>query len=162
MQGSSLDRGDIDGDGHYDLIVGSPYAKSNNFESGEIWIFLASKSRTKGQILGKQNVDWSTAGTTIFDWFGYKSAVGVLNNKRIVFVGAPLWNNGTNTYGKLYAFDITEFNTTGNSISILIGLINQKRVPEKLPFYFQLKVQILWANWVIHLQLGTLLIIDYS
>jgi hypothetical protein len=110
--GSTLSSLDIDGDGWLDLIVSSPFAKSNLIESGEVWIYLSSTSRKSGQVLAKKNADWLTLGEDFFDWFGFHSTVVALKESRYLIVGAPQYNNGNTSLGKLYAFDITNFNKT--------------------------------------------------
>jgi len=129
--GMKLGTFDVDGDGKKDLLIGSPYVYGNDtsgktngttYESGEVWIFLSDKKRTAEKVLYRENADLLLSSDDHFSWFGHSFAVITLNGRsgvalegskitgprKLLLVGAPGYNDGTGSYGKLHAFDISE------------------------------------------------------
>jgi FG-GAP repeat len=97
--------GDIDGDGHGDLLVGALRDSSGGTQSGAAYLFHGPFSGTAdGEDAA---VRWMGAEG---DWLGY-SVTGVGDftgdGQRDVLVGAPL--AGDDPYGVAYLFDSTDF-----------------------------------------------------
>jgi len=114
----SITTGDVDGDGHADLLIGAPFGKQNasgvNFECGEVWIFFSSHHRKQGQILFKNESNIQLNGLQPWDWFGFHMEVienDAFGNSYLL-VGAPNHPVGNYTVGKLYAFDLNEVGKT--------------------------------------------------
>lgn len=105
--GNVLDKGDLNGDGYDDLIIGVPYAKTSKFESGEIWYILAGHQQQPHKLYSSPDF-WS--------WFGYKSHVINYRNQTFLLTSAPNYNNGTNAVGKLVCF-----NSVGKIVWEIIG-----------------------------------------
>jgi hypothetical protein len=107
--GMTLQSADVDGDGTKDLLVGNPYAKAPLIESGELLVFLSSTTRSNGQIVDADSSDWSLKGPDYFDWFSAHVVVGNIDQKRVMIIGSPLYNNGSTALGKIYCYDVTNF-----------------------------------------------------
>lgn len=113
MTGTFLGAEDIDGDSAEDLLIGCPFAQAPAFETGKLCVFLSSKNRHRGEVLHlDKNADWCTHGHSPFEWFGYHAVVAATNTSRILIVGAPYFNNGTDAFGRLYGFDLKNFSST--------------------------------------------------
>lgn len=81
--GYALEAGcDLDGDGHPDLVVGSPYARGRDlhldtwefftYQRGAVSVFLSSTLRhpTQNHLDWKRDADWFMEGEAAYDWFG--------------------------------------------------------------------------------------------
>ena len=77
--GFSLTSGDVDGSGHDSLIIGSPFASTNNTDVnnihvGVVAIFRSSSSRLPAS-LSVTDADILLEGESSFSWFGYSMTV---------------------------------------------------------------------------------------
>jgi hypothetical protein len=103
----SIQAGDVNGDGNDDLILGAPFGHLTNngtdqIEVGEAWIFYSSRNRKTGQQFTEKTADVSLSGKEAHDWFGWHTQVVHLEttDKKLLLVGAPGHNNGTDTVGR--------------------------------------------------------------
>lgn len=79
-------------------------------KSGSLFILLSSKKRISGTILTANQLDWHIESKDFFSWFGFHSEVVEIDPfQRLLLVGAPMYNNGKGSIGKIFAFDITHF-----------------------------------------------------
>eukprot|EP01136_Pigoraptor_vietnamica_P023764 Opistho-1_new@6571 len=94
--GLRLSAGDIDADGHADLIVSSPYANYNGrSQSGAVWVLLSSSHARRQSLGSTMNVsaatDFVLEGPAKYGWFGYNTEVVVPKGgaSRYLFVAEP-------------------------------------------------------------------------
>jgi glycosylphosphatidylinositol phospholipase D len=131
--GYTMLAGDVDGDGHDDLILGMPFAPAGGQQRGQVTVFRASAGLTSGRNLTVADADWTLSGEADHDWFGYSLALAPrAGQSPLMLVGAPTVNVGDvqsagRVYGYTYgssarAFTITaadEFQKFGASLSVL-------------------------------------------
>ena len=97
--GNAMSKGDADGDGFDDLLLGSPLCDSesgNAIMSGHAWIVLSSSDRHGGTTDNIDSVaNLSLPGNNHLEWFGQDMALVKVNDTesqpdtRILIVGAP-------------------------------------------------------------------------
>eukprot|EP01137_Pigoraptor_chileana_P012005 Opistho-2@63761 len=93
--GFRLTSGDLDSDGHADLIVSSPYANYNDrHQSGAVWVILSSSQQRRSLLGPRLNVsaatDYVISGTASYGWFGYNTLAVTNSGKgRHLVVGEP-------------------------------------------------------------------------
>lgn len=99
--GISFNKGDIDGDGFDDLLIGLPYYPNTGLESGCLLVVLAGPYYDGFHII--------TCSTNFWSWFGFASQVFEFNNTRYLLVNQQLFNNGNASIGRLNCFNITNY-----------------------------------------------------
>eukprot|EP01116_Phalansterium_solitarium_P004292 TRINITY_DN1525_c0_g1_i2.p1 TRINITY_DN1525_c0_g1~~TRINITY_DN1525_c0_g1_i2.p1 ORF type:complete len:849 (-),score=281.79 TRINITY_DN1525_c0_g1_i2:324-2870(-) len=124
--GMALKSGDVDGDGHADLLIAAYYAPGAQLETGEVWVFFSSTNRTENQTFQRADADLvltpgGSVATQIFEWFGFHAEVALVNGRRLLLVGAPGYNDETSSVGMLYGFDVTQV-TRGQALSPLFTI----------------------------------------
>jgi len=97
---------DLNGDGYADLLIGTPYARTDVRHRGLVAVFFADAGLSGA--LTRADADWSRYGDNGWDWFGYHLAVYDDGDERLLLVGAPATDGGDeHSYGSLYGFDAT-------------------------------------------------------
>jgi len=118
--GYSMTTCDLDGDGHDDLVVGSPYARGQEsqstwerfiYQKGAVSVFLSSNQRHTGQTLDwMRGADWYMEGEELYDWFGSALVCHSLaepGSGALLVVAASGASNSIkqeSAYGKFYGF----------------------------------------------------------
>jgi glycosylphosphatidylinositol phospholipase D len=112
--GTSLNRGDLNHNGHDDLIVGIPYGynKTNDWESGIIRNIMANKTLELDEYISS-NEFWS--------WFGHKSEVINYRNNSYLITSEPMFNNGSDSIGRLLCYNISDW-TNPNLVWEITGV----------------------------------------
>lgn len=90
--GFSLTAGDMDMDGHSDLVIGSPFYGANNDtkeQQGFVGTLLASKMNTGYQYLTLDQLSFGTTGDQNYSWFGYDVTAVKWYNMSAVLVNQP-------------------------------------------------------------------------
>jgi hypothetical protein len=114
--GATLDVGDVDADGHVDLLLGCPMALDY---SGRVVAISSDRSRTAGQTLdidageGATALDVRGVGAGFAGWLG----AAVAQVGRTLLVGAPYarlvanCTKGCEVVGRVYGFDLDTVRT---------------------------------------------------
>ena len=106
LSGTALASGDINGDGHDDIIIGSPedYVP-RGYKAGEVYVIFGSSDPPYTFDLTSQSADITVYGCEQFDNCGYAVASGDVNGDEYddVIIGAYLADpNGKNIAGETY------------------------------------------------------------
>ena len=119
--GQSVATGDINGDGHLDLVVGAPYGRSGY---GRVGVFLGS---TEG-FEGTKNLDDAPidlVGPEYGATFGYSVAIADLDGdgKAELAIGAPLASERFSKGGAVYTYtgDAAFFEASPDPSTVLSG-----------------------------------------
>jgi len=123
--GATMFKGDIDGDGNDDVIIGAPHAtrwehamdlKDLNRQDGQLWIYLSQKKNAPGSLWGPKDSQWIVSSRDPFAWFGQHAQVAIVEGRRLLIVGAPHYAEerygeplSSAALGKIWAFDVTHF-----------------------------------------------------
>ncbi|XP_071119252.1 phosphatidylinositol-glycan-specific phospholipase D-like [Haliotis cracherodii] len=93
--GWSLSAGDLSGDGHPDLILGSPFAPAGGQQRGFIGTVYASKKYTDGMTaLTVDALDWTNSGQQDYGWLGQDLAVRQHpSGQQLLMVSQPTFRN---------------------------------------------------------------------
>jgi len=109
---------DLDGDGHRDLVIATPYDRAGGVERGLVAVFRASAAFGTGTTKDVSDADWSATGDQDWSWFGFEviaASFGTPSHPHLV-VGAPKYKNGaTQGAGRVYAFDLSGLGSHGAS-----------------------------------------------
>ncbi len=106
--GWSLSAGDCDGDGHKDLIIGSPLAGAGGYQRGMVAVFLSSRSQWHAPSMTVEDADMVIRGNKDYDWYGYHAACMTgTDHRRWLVVSAPSTNSGEiQGSGTLYGYEL--------------------------------------------------------
>ncbi|KAL6065388.1 Glycosylphosphatidylinositol specific phospholipase D1 [Balamuthia mandrillaris] len=147
--GTTLKACDVNGDGHDDLIIGSPYAphSGNNFsnpwnhkmyQAGAVSIFLSgrhdSKNKSKNNVITldyQKDSDWFSEGEQLYAWFGNDISCYALpnQNQTLLLVSAPLSAYATDSsqrkvvsaVGSIYLFSLSHRDLFSQRLLLLNG-----------------------------------------
>jgi hypothetical protein len=92
--------GDVNGDGFSDIILAAPYYDAGQADEGRIYVFYGSPTGPSGS-------PWMAEGNKINAQFGFSvSTAGDVNGDGYddIIVGAPEYDNGDGTVGRVFAF----------------------------------------------------------
>ncbi|KAM6126167.1 phosphatidylinositol-glycan-specific phospholipase D [Pterocles gutturalis] len=113
--GWSLLAADVDGDGHADLVVGSPYAPGGGQQRGFVVAFYSYLNRSVEGLLSVEDANWMVKGEENYAWFGFALDSCQLENITLLLVGSPTWKScaGCNPFsldvrqsiGKVYGYN---------------------------------------------------------
>eukprot|EP00042_Codosiga_hollandica_P054489 m.738714 g.738714 ORF g.738714 m.738714 type:complete len:865 (+) comp58911_c0_seq1:2-2596(+) len=116
--GFAMTSGDIDGHGQSSLILGSPYASTNNadvnnVQVGAVAIFRSSTARVPGT-LSVTDADIQLEGESSFSMFGFTLLVvpAQAPSSPILIISAPIVNNVNGSVGRVYAYTCQQSSAT--------------------------------------------------
>ena len=103
--GEQLTRGDVDGDGLADLIIGAPEADGGSAEAGEVYVLTAPEDGTISLASGAYlTLSGERAGGNMGEGLAYiEGADGA--DGRYLAVGAPQSSSGAGESGEVFIFD---------------------------------------------------------
>ncbi|KAF2072152.1 hypothetical protein CYY_006528 [Polysphondylium violaceum] len=112
--GSVIKKGDCNGDGYNDLILGLPNSSGGGSQRGMVAIFYSSTKYAPGQVLNQlDDSDYKVYGDNDYEWFGYDVKVQQDSKKLLLIVGSPNYHTEESpmNIGKLtaYPFENTTF-----------------------------------------------------
>ena len=116
--GGALTKGDFDGDGIDDLIIGTPRASIDGKNSvGEVLVLYGSPEGLTNDIdnLTHNNEGYRIVGENSFDWFGYKVESADVNGdgKYDILASAKEGPNGTKSGYVALIYGQNQFSTAG-------------------------------------------------
>eukprot|EP00939_MAST-03C_sp_MAST-3C-sp1_P004356 g4356.t1 len=126
LAGITLKSADCDGDGHLDLMIGSPFSSfkydsglsdEDSIHIGGVYAFLASSTRydLRSPVFDlRGDADIKIEGPHGYDEFGYSmDTIAIDDATTLLFVGAPGHrvsknNSNTTTNGAMYVYNVTK------------------------------------------------------
>jgi len=135
--GSVIKKGDCNGDGNNDLIIGSPNSPGGGSQRGMVSIFYASTKFTQGQVLNQMmDSDYKVYGDSDYEWFGYDVKVQQDSKKILLIVGSPNYHTEDSpmNIGKLTAYPVNGSTFSQTPIFTILG-VNQN---DKLGYSFSM------------------------
>nr|XP_014353713.1 PREDICTED: phosphatidylinositol-glycan-specific phospholipase D isoform X2 [Latimeria chalumnae] len=104
---------DMNGDGHDDLVIGSPYATGGGQQRGMVAAYYSNKTR-KGSF-SLDDADWLVMGEQDYSWFGHTLYSHKMENRTLLLTGSPTWricsnqncsfsSSDTQSIGRMYGY----------------------------------------------------------
>ncbi len=107
--GYRLVSADLDGEGHADLVIATPYERAGGRQRGLVAVFRASAALVSGTSRDVSQADWKVTGSQDWAWLGYDVIAADLGTPAHphLIVGAPKWKSGSvQGVGRVYAYDL--------------------------------------------------------
>jgi len=139
--GDVLATGDLNGDGHEDLLVGTPFANTlASIHRGAVYGYLSSSSNVRGaSISARPGAALYIAGPAEYDWFGQSITLAFLPQpsgpatRRLLIVGAPGHRVAARapqvTVGAFYAYAL-DGPTTNLTVELLMTVTGAEHLAE--------------------------------
>lgn len=100
---------DLDGEGHADLVIATPYERAGGRQRGLVAVFRAGAGFTSGTSKDVNQADWKVTGSQDWAWLGYDviaADLGAPAHPHLI-VGAPKWKSGSvQGVGRVVAYDL--------------------------------------------------------
>jgi len=131
--GTHLFSGDVNGDSHDDLLIGSPYSRMHR---GVVTVFFSGRNMTSGMKLSNERQsNLILRGEKDHNWFGnHVEVVRIENQPPLLLISAPIVhrNQTSQTVGKLYGYDILQ---GGTATQLRFSVIGERQF-DKFGFIF--------------------------
>lgn len=101
--GYSLQRGDFNGQGPNDLIIGFPFVQNretHQLESGQVQVYFPSKDHELIPSI-------TLFSSQFYSWFGFATLVISHHNESFLIISSPLYHNGTCHTGRVEGYNMS-------------------------------------------------------
>ncbi|KAL5022389.1 hypothetical protein ScPMuIL_001544 [Solemya velum] len=115
--GWTLATGDVSGDRHDDLLIGSPFAPSQGEQMGMLVAINADRLFSVHSVRKMKNLTWNLHGSQNYSWFAHNVYVKNAGSQKLMFVSQPTFRkcflndctvsvNDTQSVGRLNIYHI--------------------------------------------------------
>ncbi|XP_033118373.1 phosphatidylinositol-glycan-specific phospholipase D-like [Anneissia japonica] len=116
--GLTLSVGDVNRDGHADLIIGSPFTAAGGHQRGMVNVMYANRKYQGRQILSVIEMDVTLTGDQDYGWFGHRIEMKKIKKGTTLLLvsqptyricsveGCPHSDNDTQSVGRILGYDV--------------------------------------------------------